>query len=211
MSSVRARESCSALPAGWTREAVRRQGGVSSGKLDVYYISPAGKKIRSKPELIREVGDTCDLSGFDYQTGKMGSSLIKPGRSRKLVKKPATDVMESSNLNNLTAPIRQTASIFKQPVTVYKSNQTQVKKDIKSEKDKPRQLFWERRLSNISPNHTGDEALEMSLPTIIKEVECLGRSSTSTLLASISTALHLQKKPVTGQVRGMLVSRISTS
>ena len=49
----RSRVSCPALPAGWTREAVRRAGGVSSGKLDVYYFSPAGRKIRSKPELIR--------------------------------------------------------------------------------------------------------------------------------------------------------------
>lgn len=42
---------------------------------------------------------------------------------------------------SLIAPIRQTASIFKQPVTVIKSQESKVKSELKhGTQDKPRQL-----------------------------------------------------------------------
>lgn len=49
---------------------------------------------------------------------------------------------------SLVPPIRQTASIFKQPVTVYRTQtEGKVKQDIKhGTQDKPKQLFWEKRL-----------------------------------------------------------------
>lgn len=48
---------------------------------------------------------------------------------------------------SLVPPIRQTASIFKQPVTVYKTQESKVKTDFKQgSQDKPKQLFWEKRL-----------------------------------------------------------------
>ncbi|XP_049535877.1 uncharacterized protein LOC125951232 [Anopheles darlingi] len=34
-------------------------------------ISPAGKKIESKPQLARALGDTIDLSTFDYPAGRI--------------------------------------------------------------------------------------------------------------------------------------------
>ena len=41
--------------------------------------------MRSKPELIKLLGDTVDLSTFDYSTGTMNSTLIKPrGRCQAL-------------------------------------------------------------------------------------------------------------------------------
>lgn len=44
-------------------------------------------------------------------------------------------------------PIRQTASIFKQPVTVIKTQEGKVKSDLKhGSQEKPKQLFWEKRL-----------------------------------------------------------------
>jgi methyl-CpG-binding domain protein 2 len=44
-------------------------------------------------------------------------------------------------------PIRQTASIFKQPVTVIKTQEGKVKSDLKhGNQEKPKQLFWEKRL-----------------------------------------------------------------
>jgi len=198
--NTKRRESCPALPAGWTMESIKRLGGVSSGKWDVYYYSPAGKKIRSKPELIREIGDVYDLSSFDYSAGKMGTSLIKPGRCRKQVKKAGKEDNEGSDLSVLVPPIRQTASIFKQPVTLYRTHQAEVKKNIRTDKEKPRQLFWEKRLSDVSPNHSDEETLFKSLPACIKELDWLGgRSNSSTLLASISTALHTTNKPIIGQ------------
>lgn len=48
---------------------------------------------------------------------------------------------------SLVPPIRQTASIFKQPVTVYKTQESKVKTDLKhGSQEKPKQLFWEKRL-----------------------------------------------------------------
>ena len=50
----------------------------------------------------------------------------------------------------LVPPIRQTASIFKQPVTLYKTQETVVKNDLKhGTAEKPKQLFWEKRLEVI--------------------------------------------------------------
>ena len=71
------RSECAALPKGWIREEVMRKGGLSAGKFDVYYYPPVGKKVRSKPELIKVLGDTFDLSCFDYSSGTMHSTLIK--------------------------------------------------------------------------------------------------------------------------------------
>ena len=63
---------------GWIREEVPRSaGGISSRKSDVYYISPSGKKVRSKPELLKILGEHYDLSTFDYFTGKMNSGEPK--------------------------------------------------------------------------------------------------------------------------------------
>jgi methyl-CpG-binding domain protein 2 len=48
---------------------------------------------------------------------------------------------------SLVPPIRQTASIFKQPVTVIKMQEGKVKSELKhGNQEKPKQLFWEKRL-----------------------------------------------------------------
>ena len=45
--------------------------------------SPSGKKYRSKPELARALGNTVDLTYFDFHTGKM-SSAKKDLRMKKV-------------------------------------------------------------------------------------------------------------------------------
>lgn len=48
---------------------------------------------------------------------------------------------------SLVPPIRQTASIFKQPVTVYKTQESKSKNELKhGTLEKPNQLFWAKRL-----------------------------------------------------------------
>ena len=101
-----------------------------SRKSDVYYYSPSGKKIRSKVELLRILGDHYDLAAFDYHSGKMnpalattngkssGSSGSGKGKSNGQSKTPYDFTKSLRNDANLVPPIRQTASIFKQPVTV---------------------------------------------------------------------------------------------
>lgn len=73
---------CPALPKGWIREEIIRKTGLSAGKVDVVYYSPNQKKFKSKPQLSRYLGDSFDLAGFDFQTGKVNSLLIK-NRNRK--------------------------------------------------------------------------------------------------------------------------------
>ena len=73
------RSECDALPKGWIREEVPRiHNNMLGGKSDIYYISPMGKRIRSKPELMRLMGDVYDLRAFDYVTGKINPSLVRP-------------------------------------------------------------------------------------------------------------------------------------
>ncbi|KAH0955067.1 hypothetical protein HN011_005652 [Eciton burchellii] len=117
---------------------------------------------------------------------------------------------------SLVPPIRQTASIFKQPVTIYKMQDGKVK-DVKhgtpekpkqegveksdgkyGSQDKPKQLFWEKRLEGMRAcDPDGYEFDAMDLPKNLKPV---GPYITEeTLLQSVATALHVSTQPVTGQ------------
>ncbi|XP_076249478.1 methyl-CpG-binding domain protein 2 isoform X2 [Calliopsis andreniformis] len=99
---------------------------------------------------------------------------------------------------SLVPPIRQTASIFKQPVTIYKTQEGKVK-DIKhGNQEKPKQLFWEKRLEGLRAcDPDGYEFDAMDLPKSLKPV---GPYITEeTLLQSVATALHVSSQPVTGQ------------
>ena len=113
---------------GWIREEIPRSAGGISGarKSDVYYISPSGKRIRSKPELLKILGEHYDLATFDYHSGKMnpalastnGKSSGSKGSKSNGTKTPYDFTRSLRNDASLVPPIRQTASIFKQPVTV---------------------------------------------------------------------------------------------
>jgi len=106
--------------------------------------------------------------------------------------------------HSLVAPIRQTASIFKQPVTVYKEHKSKVKSDLKHvSREKPLQVFWTKRLS--SPYTTnieeGERSNKISLPLKLSSV---GPGITNhMLLASISTHLHISKDSAVGQQANM--------
>ena len=74
------RTQCSALPKGWIREEVPRLSNNihgAAGKVDVFYLSPSGVKIRSKQELTKALGDHYDMSAFDYMTGKINPLLLR--------------------------------------------------------------------------------------------------------------------------------------
>ncbi|XP_075219311.1 methyl-CpG-binding domain protein 2 isoform X2 [Lycorma delicatula] len=100
---------------------------------------------------------------------------------------------------SLVPPIRQTASIFKQPVTVIKQMEGKVKTEFKhGGQEKPKQLFWEKRLEGMRPCDTeGNELHAMELP---KGLKAVGPHVTEeTLLQSVATALHVSNQPITGQ------------
>ncbi|RZF47442.1 hypothetical protein LSTR_LSTR007369 [Laodelphax striatellus] len=100
---------------------------------------------------------------------------------------------------SLVPPIRQTASIFKQPVTVYKTQEGKVKTDFKhGPQEKPKQLFWEKRLEGLRACDTyGHELHAMELPKGLKAVG--PHVNDETILQSVATALHVSNQPVTGQ------------
>ncbi|XP_046543068.1 methyl-CpG-binding domain protein 2-like [Haliotis rubra] len=187
------------LPSGWKREEVVRKSGLSAGKTDVYYYSPDGKKIRSKPQLARIIGDALDLSAFDFRTGRIIYSAV---RKSKRMKGSSYDFARGLRHDaSLVLPIRQTASIFKQPVTVIRNRpESQTKTELKhGPQDPPKQLFWEKRLQSqpscdlVEQN----ENLSMDLPKNMQG--CGPEMTTENVFQSISAALHLSSVPITGQ------------
>ncbi|KAL8567110.1 hypothetical protein ACOMHN_033012 [Nucella lapillus] len=187
-----------ALPSGWKREEIVRQSGLSAGKTDVFYFSPDGKKIRTKPQLARLLGDTFDLSAFDFRSGRIIYSAV---RKSKRQKGGHFDFARGMRVDSsLVLPIRQTASIFKQPVTVKRNHpESKTKTDLKhGVQDQPRQLFWEKRLQGLKSCDSTEEAIEcMELP---RDINGVGPNlSTENVLQSISAALHLNTVPVVGQ------------
>ena len=48
-----------------------------------FYNSPSGKKVRSKAELARELGDNFDLTMFDFRSGKTVHSSGRKSRRMK--------------------------------------------------------------------------------------------------------------------------------
>jgi len=205
------RSEAPALPKGWIREEIPRSSGGISGstrKSDVYYISPSGKRIRSKPELLKILGEHYDLLNFDYYTGKMNSALAttngkssggtKPKSNGQSSKTPYDFTKSLRNDANLVPPIRQTASIFKQPVTVHKqSAENKVKVDKTTTSEKPRQLYWEKRLSGLRPSYPKESFEPFELP---KNFKPIGPGIVDDIaLASITTSLHMNSGAIVGQ------------
>jgi hypothetical protein len=51
--------------------------GSGATRPDIFYISPMGKKVKSKSELARVLGEQYDLTAFDYISGKLNPLLLK--------------------------------------------------------------------------------------------------------------------------------------
>ncbi|XP_058851134.1 methyl-CpG-binding domain protein 2-like isoform X1 [Acipenser ruthenus] len=194
----RKRMDCPALPTGWKKEEVIRKSGLSAGKSDVYYYSPSGKKFRSKPQLSRYLGNTVDLGCFDFRTGKMMPSKLQKNKQR-LRNEHLSQSKGKPDLNT-ALPIRQTASIFKQPVTkVTNHPSNKVKSDPQRAIEQPRQLFWEKRLQGLTASDVTEQIIRtMELP---KGLQGVGPGNTDeTLLSAIASALHTSSAPITGQL-----------
>ncbi|XP_017057582.1 methyl-CpG-binding domain protein 3 isoform X2 [Drosophila ficusphila] len=103
---------------------------------------------------------------------------------------------------SLVPPIRQTASIFKQPVTAIRNHSqdpAKGKPDAKhGTQEKPKQLFWEKRLERLRACHdNGEELDDISLPKTIRTVG--PNVDEQTVLQSVATALHMLNTGVRGQ------------
>uniref|UniRef100_A0A3P9PD77 Methyl-CpG binding domain protein 2 n=1 Tax=Poecilia reticulata TaxID=8081 RepID=A0A3P9PD77_POERE len=194
----RKRTDCPALPPGWKKEEVIRKSGLSAGKSDVYYYSPTGKKFRSKPQLARYLGNAVDLASFDFRTGKMMPGKLQKNKQR--FRHDAQNLAKGGKPDlNTALPIRQTASIFKQPVTKVTSHPgNKVKTDLQRAVEQPRQLFWEKRLTGLRSSDITEQVLRsMDLP---KGLQGIGPDSgDDVLLSAIASALHMSSAPITGQ------------
>ncbi|XP_010633211.1 methyl-CpG-binding domain protein 3 [Fukomys damarensis] len=169
----------------------KNKGGIS-------HFNPSGKKFRSKPQLARYLGGSMDLSTFDFRTGKM--LMSKMNKSRQRVRYDSSNQVKGKPDLNTALPVRQTASIFKQPVTKITNHPSnKVKSDPQKAVDQPRQLFWEKKLSGLSAFDIAEELVRtMDLP---KGLQGVGPGCTDeTLLSAIASALHTSTMPITGQL-----------
>ncbi|KYO35985.1 methyl-CpG-binding domain protein 3 [Alligator mississippiensis] len=160
--------------------------------------SPSGKKFRSKPQLARYLGSSMDLSTFDFRTGKM--LMSKMNKNRQRMRYDCSNQAKGKPDLNTALPVRQTASIFKQPVTKITNHPSnKVKSDPQKAVDQPRQLFWEKKLSGLNAFDIAEELVKtMDLP---KGLQGVGPGCTDeTLLSAIASALHTSTMPITGQL-----------
>lgn len=191
------------------------------------------------------IGDgTVDLTGYDYSLSNASKLIQNINPNISLHSTTLTSVKRKNETPaaytgspkqqtidysrppkpdaSLVPPIRQTASIFKQPVTLYKTNQESVvKNDLKPNvcHDKPKQLFWEKRLEVLiklkckemftkflhfitlqkltACASDGEEFKQIDLEGCLKPVGPF--ISEMTVLQSVATALHLNNGSITGQ------------
>ncbi|XP_074389914.1 methyl-CpG-binding domain protein 2-like isoform X2 [Zonotrichia albicollis] len=144
---------------------------------------PSGKKFRSKPQLARYLGNAVDLSSFDFRTGKMMPSKLQ--KNKQKLRNDALNPNKGKPDLNTSLPIRQTASIFKQPVTKVTNHPgNKVRSDPQRVSEQPKQLFWEKRLQGLSASDVSEEIIKcMELP---KGLQGVGPgASTESLLSAV--------------------------
>ncbi|KAH0627835.1 hypothetical protein JD844_008320, partial [Phrynosoma platyrhinos] len=147
---------------------------------------PSGKKFRSKPQLARYLGNTVDLSSFDFRTGKMMPSKLQKNKQR---------------LRN------DSLSQNKKKLQLVELNIAGITEDMKIEKEYYSsegglsifQLFWEKRLQGLSASDVSEQIIKsMELP---KGLQGVGPGNNDdTLLSAVASALHTSSAPITGQL-----------
>uniref|UniRef100_A0A3P9I930 Methyl-CpG binding domain protein 3 n=1 Tax=Oryzias latipes TaxID=8090 RepID=A0A3P9I930_ORYLA len=155
------------------------------------------RRVLNKPAIFRSdlrLDATASLS----RGGRSLQPKAQPSRHKHLY-----DVNHRVKIKpdlNTTLPVRQTASIFKQPVTkVTNHPNNKVKTDPQKAVDQPKQLFWERKLSGLNAFDVAEEPVKsMDLPKGLQGVGPV--CSDRTLLSAIASSLHTSPVPITGQL-----------
>eukprot|EP00064_Thunnus_orientalis_P009516 superscaffoldBa00001214_g9540 len=124
------------------------------------------KRFLNKPQIVRGLGSNLhtDVNASHSRPGRL--LLTKVQRSRHKHPHDINHQIRAKPDLNTTLPVRQTASIFKQPVTkVTNHPNNKVKADPQKAVDQPKQLFWERKLSGLSAFDIAEELVKtMDLP-----------------------------------------------
>ncbi|XP_065911013.1 uncharacterized protein [Dysidea avara] len=147
------------LPPGWRREVVVRKSGQSAGKYDVYYFSPDGKKFRSKPQIVRYLGESVDLNLFDFSGRSPVGGQRRPAKDRP-PKRDFHVARQERPLNNTpmrpAGPIRRTCGVIKLPVMYYPVRPTSTQQPVTT--GEPQvvlgsviQQLWAKRLVPLQP------------------------------------------------------------
>lgn len=158
------------------------------------------KHFLSKPQIIHGLGNNIhtDVNSSTSGAGRLLQTKAHHYKQRNIYN---TSHQLKTRLDlNTTLPVRQTASIFKQPVTkVTKHPKNTVKTDLRKARDPPKQLFWEKKLSGLSAFNISEELIKtIALP---KGLQGVGPAcSDETLLSAIASALHTNSTPITGQL-----------
>lgn len=210
------------LPKGWKRQEVVRTKGISAGIVDVVYTPnpavtdlPSGKKFKSKLELHRYFGNRYDMALLDYRSGKLSQVNWRKSRRMKSLAMNNTNFASASKYDNyLNLPIRQTASVFKQSVTVKTNNHknepapshiANPPANKVPDRPKPIQLFWEIRFNNmraVDTRHMEPEDEELSHEFELRNIPKFKSFSLSNenVLRSVAASWYMnQTKALTGQ------------
>ncbi|GAB0097967.1 methyl-CpG-binding domain protein 2 [Sergentomyia squamirostris] len=175
-----------------------RHGIPSSG--DVMDLSPGISEVPTTSARLLTSNSSLSQSLIQRSLSvkrKLPENLPSPGHSRPSFPDYSRGGMRTDI--SLVPPIRQTASIFKQPVTVYKTQESKVKSELKhGVQERPKQLFWEKRLEAL---HACDvDGHEFTVIELNKGLRPVGPNvNETTLLQSIATSLHVSNHSVTGQ------------
>uniref|UniRef100_UPI0001A2C0D8 methyl-CpG-binding domain protein 1b isoform 1 n=1 Tax=Danio rerio TaxID=7955 RepID=UPI0001A2C0D8 len=102
-----------ALGKGWKRKEVFRRSGTSEGRSDTYYISPRGRKVRSRVELTKHIGHSVDLTNFDFKSGQfLGEGARRKPRVRRKMESPLAQPETS-----LTLSVRSDSADVQRPAS----------------------------------------------------------------------------------------------
>ncbi|XP_033838014.1 methyl-CpG-binding domain protein 3a isoform X1 [Periophthalmus magnuspinnatus] len=119
------------------------------------------KHFLNKPQIIHGFGNASQIDADS--SSHVGAGRLLQTKAQHYKQRNAynpTQIKTRLDLNT-TLPVRQTASIFKQPVTkVTKHPKNTVKTDLRKAKDPPKQLFWERKLSGLSAFNIAEELIK---------------------------------------------------
>ncbi|OON18612.1 Methyl-CpG binding domain protein, partial [Opisthorchis viverrini] len=189
------------LPSGWKREECTRPCGLSTGKTDVYYISPNGQKVRTKHEMKFLLDDAYDISTFDWRTGKFQMSASKvrrtddsssPTSAKGNIFPPNTDTLVCSSSHGfcLCTPYISPRRVHSYCCPIPPGMQTYRCQE-------PQPGTSTSGTYAVDPE-TGEAFKQLSLPKDIQSAGVPGYEAPQ-LVQSLVNALATKSSPITGQ------------